>query len=1056
MPPPVPVNLLLKQGENVEGNCFTKPEAGRTARGRVRSPVQGGSYSGNQPMKNPPTALPLASAIVALAIWFGCGGVSGQTRLESVADPALISGGGSGGSGSAQISDDGRFVVFESAAENLTTNDGNHRTDVFLRDRSAGTTLLLSTNEGGISFRTGNSRAPTISGDGNRIAFEIPLPLPGNPTSPTHPVVRLLDRGANTVRNVSFAAGLATSAWVPATGEEFPLLLDQVSSGSPLLTSDGSRLFAGAPMVVEQPSGYPRIIPPAAGAPFDQLIPAFVVLGLVHDVQTPSINPVVVYAGNSVPSSGSSPALEGQGFAVPMTPAADGSRLAYSALFPTLSHNEFVAVFDVNLRTNTLVSVGMDGVSHANGRSYAPSISANGNRIVFVSEGANLSPADTNSTADIYLRDLTAGTTTLVSTNSSGTSNTNLLASGAPAITDDGMWTAFFSAASDLVAHDTNSLADVFLRNNSTGEISLISDHPEWRGRQVREAQAPTLTPDGSFILFQASGSGLFLHDRLAGTTIRITSDAGADQPAITPDGAFVVFSSLSSAVDPADRNPWPQVYLFDRLAGTFELISRRDGSMASLVGNESSRLIPETISPDGSRFFSLSPATSSGVAVAGRPLRFWEHTPGNPPVEVDLGSYNGTNLEPAKVGRIVTSGDGQRLLFDYVDTSISVSANAFNTVLFFRDRLTGLNQIINSNQPPRSAQTLYPAISADGTLAAFSPGGSALYTYDPTTNVRKPVIQDIGSFVPQTVAPIFLPNASALVGAALVSGGSGGGSQWIRPYLIEIPPNGAPRALDTGFAASASADRVKELRLNRAGNRVAFVLGAPSDGTNAYVVNLSPTISDLATITNATKPWVDDAGTRVAFESDVARVAGDTNGAPDVYVLETGSGQVSLVSVAANGQQAGNRGSRLLGMSPDGRFVLFRSWSDNLVAADGNQLVDLFVRDLHTQTTLLLSRGAAGAPSEGPPGVALLSQDGTRVLFEHYGGDLVAGDFNRTRDIFSATLSLPDGDNDGLPDDWELTWFDTLGRDGTGDADQDGQTDAAEFLAGTVPVANS
>jgi len=49
--------------------------------------------------------------------------------------------------------------------------------------------------------------------------------------------------------------------------------------------------------------------------------------------------------------------------------------------------------------------------------------------------------------------------------------------------------------------------------------------------------------------------------------------------------------------------------------------------------------------------------------------------------------------------------------------------------------------------------------------------------------------------------------------------------------------------------------------------------------------------------------------------------------------------------------------------------------------------------------------------------------------------------------------LGGTDTDGDGMDDDWEMAYFGTLARDGTGDFDGDGQTDLQEFLAGTDPT---
>src|SRR5262249_9056524 len=69
------------------------------------------------------------------------------------------------------------------------------------------------------------------------------------------------------------------------------------------------------------------------------------------------------------------------------------------------------------------------------------------------------------------------------------------------------------------------------------------------------------------------------------------------------------------------------------------------------------------------------------------------------------------------------------------------------------------------------------------------------------------------------------------------------------------------------------------------------------------------------------------------------------------------------------------------------------------------------------------------------------------------FASDLVPGDYNGTRDVFVVTLAGPDTDGDGMDDDWEMAYFGTLDRDGSGDFDHDGASDLAEFRAGTNPI---
>src|SRR5207249_3353675 len=116
----------------------------------------------------------------------------------------------------------------------------------------------------------------------------------------------------------------------------------------------------------------------------------------------------------------------------------------------------------------------------------------------------------------------------------------------------------------------------------------------------------------------------------------------------------------------------------------------------------------------------------------------------------------------------------------------------------------------------------------------------------------------------------------------------------------------------------------------------------------------------------------------------------------------------------------------------------------------------DVFLRDLTAGATLILSQNYLASGSGNRLSAnSILSSDGSAIAFESYASDLAVGDFNQSKDVFLFRISAADSDGDGLPDDWEMAYFGDLTRDGTGDFDGDGQSDLAEFRAGTNPTDN-
>jgi hypothetical protein len=168
--------------------------------------------------------------------------------------------------------------------------------------------------------------------------------------------------------------------------------------------------------------------------------------------------------------------------------------------------------------------------------------------------------------------------------------------------------------------------------------------------------------------------------------------------------------------------------------------------------------------------------------------------------------------------------------------------------------------------------------------------------------------------------------------------------------------------------------------------------------------------------------PSLSRNGGLVAFSSSASNlVASDTNGHRDAFVRRKKARSASLVSVATDGAQ-GNGDSTSLGISGNGRYVLFSSSASNLVARDGNGATDVFVRDRVAKTTRLVDRTAGGTPAAGGSSVATMSKNGSKVAFEaaesDFGGsssssavfvaDLRAGTIRQVSDSLLCPLPNP------------------------------------------------
>jgi hypothetical protein len=141
--------------------------------------------------------------------------------------------------------------------------------------------------------------------------------------------------------------------------------------------------------------------------------------------------------------------------------------------------------------------------------------------------------------------------------------------------------------------------------------------------------------------------------------------------------------------------------------------------------------------------------------------------------------------------------------------------------------------------------------------------------------------------------------------------------------------------------------------------------------------------------------------GRYVVFRSHSANlVAGDTNNCSDVFVRDRQTGVTTRVSVTSSGVQ-GNADSTRCDISADGRFVVFDSSASNLVAGDTNAALDVFCHDRQTGQTTRVSLGAAGQQATSSCSQGTVSADGRFVAFESDDNNLVAGDWCVSRDVF-------------------------------------------------------
>ncbi|GLH98188.1 hypothetical protein Pa4123_34630 [Phytohabitans aurantiacus] len=323
----------------------------------------------------------------------------------------------------------------------------------------------------------------------------------------------------------------------------------------------------------------------------------------------------------------------------------------------------------------------------------------------------------------------TSGWTSRVAVALSGGAPNNT--SERPAISADGRYVAFSSAASNLVPRDTNGTTDVFVRDTRTGVTSRVS--LTGTGGQVnRHSKDPDISADGRYVAFLSYGTNIlpgdpnalgnvYVRDRLAGTTMRASPlpssgqfDNNAAEPSISADGRYVAYMTYSALI-PTDTNGTPDVYTWTRDTGAVERVS------VSMAGGDSDgESYGADISDDG-RYVTFSSNATNLVAGdddgwdvfvrdrrAGTTTRVsvsGDGTPGN-------GGSSGARI----------SGDGRYVVFHSAASNLVDGDTNGRGDTFVRDRVTGTAELVRiaagGGQLPEIAQAV---ISGNGRYVAFS-----------------------------------------------------------------------------------------------------------------------------------------------------------------------------------------------------------------------------------------------------------------------------------------------------------------------------------------------
>jgi putative cell wall-binding protein len=335
-----------------------------------------------------------------------------------------------------------------------------------------------------------------------------------------------------------------------------------------------------------------------------------------------------------------------------------------------------------------LVSVGTTGAP-GDDSSTQTSVSADGRFVAFTSSARNLSvlPVAT-SQSQVYVRDVASGQTSLVSVNAAGTGGGNY-SSFDPSISDDGRFVAFASQATDIDASvAAGGHVQVYLRDLTAGSTQLVSRNPSTRAAGVESSYSPSLSGDGSRVVFVSLATNL-----LPGTIVERSQIFGAEMKS----GVMSVVRVLS--VRDATLSSPGEVGNGDSSAPSLS----RDGTVVAFESrstNLTSNVVPGMIS----QIYLHSSVTGSTGLVSVTPD--------------GSGGGNGDSRRP------VVSADGRRIAYDSKAGNLSPRSTGNLEQVYIRDTAALASELVSVNQfgakaangPSRSA-----SLSDDGQRVAFT-----------------------------------------------------------------------------------------------------------------------------------------------------------------------------------------------------------------------------------------------------------------------------------------------------------------------------------------------
>lgn len=311
-----------------------------------------------------------------------------------------------------------------------------------------------------------------------------------------------------------------------------------------------------------------------------------------------------------------------------------------------------------------------------------------------------------------------------VATSSAGVAANGL--SMTPVFSPDGTKVLFSSLASNLVPGDTNGLADVFMRDLTTGLTTQISLHNAGIDFVLGFNKA-VFSPDGTKVLYVSTDGGLFLKDLAAGTETVVAATA-TGEPGVgtnysanfSPDGSKVAFYSTAANLVAGDNNGLADIFIKDLNTGAISRIpldiniGPSSGSYGKLAYSPDGRKLAFTTDVDG-----LVPGDHNGnmdVFV----LDLQTNAITLVSSSTSGGTGNSLSFSP------VFSVDGNSIAFQSLASDLGAAGSPYGFSIYNKNLITGATTVVSTdgNGQPIAGYLSDFIYSPDGKLAAFVSSG--------------------------------------------------------------------------------------------------------------------------------------------------------------------------------------------------------------------------------------------------------------------------------------------------------------------------------------------